>query len=150
MAPSESRLAFDSLLDVKKRGGVAMLFENSGDCTTLDSVINPLHQSANESYISFAVEGSIGPYNTMKDVTVRISSNYYMIMNLADERVSDWPLMRNPAPTILITIAYVFICCMGSRCIRQDLNGGKFLGMSNSILKLVLIAHNTLLIILNV
>ena len=131
------------------KGGEAMLFENSGDYTTFDSVVNPLYQSDNKSYISYVVEGTIGPYNTMRDMAVRISSNYYMIMNLADERVSNWPLMRNPAPTILITIAYVLICRVGSRCLSQDFSGGKFLGMSNSILQLILIAHNTLLIILN-
>jgi len=131
------------------KGGEAMLFENSGDYSTLDSVVNPLYQSDNKSYISYIVEGTIGPYNIMKDMAVRILSNYYMIMNLADERVSDWPLMRNPAPTILITITYVLICRVGSRCLSQDFSGGKFLGMSNSILQLILIAHNTLLIILN-
>ena len=120
-----------------------ILFKNCGNCT-----LAPLNLSANKSY-GERMRLPIGTDYTIKDVTDRISSNYNWIMSLADKRVSDWPLMGSPAPTIVITIAYILICCKGDRYLRLEDNRGRHRGIGNLIMRFVLVAYNTLLIILN-
>ena len=119
-----------------------ILIKNCGNCT-----FAPLNLSANKSYGERRLP--IGTDNTIKDVTNRISSNYNWIMSLADERVSDWPLMGSPAPTILITISYILICCKGDRYFRLEDNRGRHHGIGNLIMPHVLVAYNALLIVLN-
>ena len=119
-----------------------ILLKYCGNCTTMEPTFTPISLSANKSY--GVGKSPIGAYKTIIDMTDSMSSNYEWVMSLADERVSDWPLMRSPAPTILITIAYVLICCKGNRYLRLEGNGGR-----NSVMRLVLVAYNTLLIVLN-
>ena len=124
-----------------------MLFKNCVDFTMPDSALYPPYQRISRSHCV----GRLFNYafNTIGDVTNRISSNYEWLMRFADVRVTDWPMMRSPAPTILITIVYVFICCKGSRLLRPKGEQGRSCGIAPSILQSILVAYNTLLIVLN-
>ena len=114
-------------------------------CSTMELAFLPHRLIATKS----SGLGKSPSYKTIIEMTDRISSNYEWVMSLGDNRVSDWPLMRSPAPTIVITIAYVMICWKGNRYLRREDNGSRGQVISNSIMGIVLVAYNTLLIVLN-
>ena len=117
-------------------------------CTEQESAFSPFHFSTHnqDGFQVYVGEAAI------IDMIARISTIYEWVMGLADERVSDWPLMSGPGPTILITIVYVFICMCpkGVRVRYLGLCGGGNQDVTYSrILQILLITYNAVVILLN-
>ena len=121
-------------------------FEYYRKCTEIESAISVFDFSARnwddfQKYMGGAA---------LIDMMARISTITECVMDLADERVSDWPLMSGPGPTITITLLYflICICSKGVRHLRPC--GGSHDVTYGRILRFLLITYNAVVILLNV